>query len=626
MLSKYYVEPKCQQLNPADYDEDEPSLPVRSPVFETINEFFNKEFKTPDPGGKNQMFVLSDAGMGKTSLLMMIKMMHLMSFWPSGYECILLKLGPETIGEINEITERAKTVLLLDALDEDPTAWGKVEERLIELLTETSNFRRVIISCRTQFFPEKGKDPFCRPGWVEVGGSLCPMIFMSLFDDAQVEKYLKKRFPRRWKDLLLRRDNLSKTRAEELIGKMASLRSRPLLLAYIDDILDAGIENLNEYSVYNSLVESWLLREERKSRKMKIGSRPSKESLLEACMIIAEKMQSDGTRFIREKQLKEMMETRRELKQLEMIDVGGRSLLNRNSDGDFRFSHYSIQEFMIVRGAVEGRLSRNGKKLRTTDQMLDFLLCAPGDDIFDFFDIGQMGRKKFINRNVKMIKIKGGSFIMGDKGDEKISVSVDDFLMAEFPVTQLIYRLVTGENPSGFKGKLRPVENVSWDDAVRFCNMLSELMDLKPVYEIKGRDVKWIEEADGFRLPTEAEWQYACQAGSKRDRYGKLDDIAWYSENSNKQTHAVGKKKSNDYGLYDMLGNVYEWCWDWYGKLTAVSDNRNPKGPETGSLRVIRGGAWLGVALDCRCSYRFVFSAPSDRGDGLGFRLSRSLP
>lgn len=166
---------------------------MKTPVFETLDEFLAEPVLTHD--GCQQMFILADAGMGKTSLLPMLKLGHLLSFWPKGYGCLLLKLGADTLERLDKHADQAHTVLLLDALDEDPTARGRIRERLLELLEHSQNFRHVLIACRTQFFPDTGLDPFGRPGQVSVGPFVCPMPFLSLFDERQVNEYLLKRFP-----------------------------------------------------------------------------------------------------------------------------------------------------------------------------------------------------------------------------------------------------------------------------------------------------------------------------------------------------------------------------------------------------------------------------------------------
>ena len=224
----------------------------------------------------------------------------------------------------------------------------------------------------------------------------------------------------------------------------------------------------------------------------------------------------------------------------------------------------------------------------------------------------------------KMVRIPGGTFLMGDEKEGQFQAAVDDFWMDMYPVTQALYRQVMRKNPSFFKGDDHPVENVSWFEAVAFCNILSGKMGLEPVYKVDGEQVEWQKDKNGFRLSTEAEWEYACRAGTSGDRYGPVDEIAWYAENSGGSSHVVGQKKPNGFGLYDMLGNVWEWVWDWYGDYPLVPTD-NPSGPDTGSSRVRRGGSWSYVAHVCRSAIRFL-AEPGYRIYFLGFRLSRSLP
>nr|BFD43105.1 hypothetical protein FFPRI1PSEUD_46040 [Pseudomonas sp. FFPRI_1] len=158
------------------------------------------------------------------------------------------------------------------------------------------------------------------------------------------------------------------------------------------------------------------------------------------------------------------------------------------------------------------------------------------------------------------------------------------------------------------------MECVSWFDAVVFCNHLSSLLGLEPVYDIQWADesVHWDRQRCGFRLPTDAEWEYACRAGDGPVQYGDLGQIAWYAQNAGERTHPVGLKAPNGFGLHDMLGNVWEWCWDQYDPQVY------------GSYRVFRGGGWSDQSRGCLASNRRR-SHPTFRIEDLGFRLARSL-
>ena len=240
---------------------------------------------------------------------------------------------------------------------------------------------------------------------------------------------------------------------------------------------------------------------------------------------------------------------------------------------------------------------------------------------------------------MKLVLIPKGTFIMGslvseeghekNEGQHEVTIG-KDYYLGVTEVTQGQYEKTMGTNPSYFQkqvpsyfqkqvirksdSSMYPVEMVSWEDAVEFCKKLSDLPEEKKAGRV-------------YRLPTEAEWEYACRSGSKSaysfgDSSKSLGDYAWFYGNSDERTHPVGEKKANAWGLYDMHGNVWEWCSDWYDEYPkgAVSD---PTGPKEGSYRVIRGGGWGYEAADCRSALR-VRLTPVDRNRYLGFRLALS--
>ena len=214
---------------------------------------------------------------------------------------------------------------------------------------------------------------------------------------------------------------------------------------------------------------------------------------------------------------------------------------------------------------------------------------------------------------IEFVWVPAGQFRMGSSsgevsGDERpVTVRISrGFWLGKYEVTQSEWQAVMGSNPSHFGGCANcPVEQVSWEDAQEF---------IRGVNMQAGRNV--------FRLPTEAEWEYAARAGTTGDRYGHMDSIAWYSRNSGDRTHPVGGKMPNAFGLYDMLGNVSEWVHDWYGDYPGGSVT-DPRGPDWGLDRVSRGGTWFFGAGSARVSRR-LHDPPGSRFNGLGFRLLRT--
>lgn len=237
----------------------------------------------------------------------------------------------------------------------------------------------------------------------------------------------------------------------------------------------------------------------------------------------------------------------------------------------------------------------------------------------------------------EMVLVPGGTFVMGDKDEPDApphEVTVSPFYMDKHLVTQAQYQKAMGDNPSRWKAETNPVESVRWSDAVKFCNARSKLEGLEPCYNLETWECKY--DANGYRLPTEAEWECACRAGAKTayffgDSPAQLADYAWFETNSGGHPQPVGQKKPNPWGLYDICGNLWQWCNDFYGvEYYTQSPEKDPRGPKEGDTKVVRGGAWKFSGDNCRCGYRYNenpgYVDVCFGYDIYGFRCVRSAP
>lgn len=204
--------------------------------------------------------------------------------------------------------------------------------------------------------------------------------------------------------------------------------------------------------------------------------------------------------------------------------------------------------------------------------------------------------------------------LKGNLKEIKREIKIKPFLLARYPVTKGFYNLITDKVLETIEMDAKPMINLSWYDAISFCNLLSKECGLNECYSFDHIDSEIICDwnTNGYRLPTDAEWQYACKSDTTGYRYGEINKIAWYCENSEGTAHEVGKKEPNRYGLYDMLGNVWEWCWDLYDEKTY------------GTYRIFRGGSWAESARGCGATCRRR-GHPSFCIDDLGFRLAKSI-
>lgn len=311
-----------------------------------------------------------------------------------------------------------------------------------------------------------------------------------------------------------------------------------------------------------------------------------------------------------------------------------------SADVYYRVTKEDDTEFYVVTVTSIDVYSEDGEKVVTDFAVDEKGIAIPENEFF--FNEADMIKK------IKdgFVFVDGGTFIMGnDSGDVFESpshiVTVSSFFICDHEVTSGEYFTIKGTNPNYFVGYFLPVEQVSWYDAIEYCNMLSESKGLTPCYSLYGttdtsgwgtKGQSWNKvtcdwNADGYRLPTEAEWEYAARGGINSKGYlysgsNDIESVAWYDKGNSTPTQSVKSKQSNELGVYDMSGNVWEWCWDWFGSYS--SDNViNPHGSSYENYRILRGGSWADSASKCRVVYRTAFE-PDFSYAVLGFRVVRS--
>lgn len=259
---------------------------------------------------------------------------------------------------------------------------------------------------------------------------------------------------------------------------------------------------------------------------------------------------------------------------------------------------------------------KDGSKVKYPYETIDSIVTYNYDDVIED-EVGENRTFTVNGVSFTMVAVKGGTFTMGATSEQTGAdsnespthlVTLSDYYIGETEVTQELWQAVMGSNPSNFTGNLqRPVEKVSWNDCQTFITKLNALT------------------GETFSLPTEAEWEYAARGGNKAQGYlysgsNTIGDVAWYTSNSSSTTHPVKTKQPNELGIYDMSGNVWEWCSDWYGSYSS-SAQTDPVGPSSGSYRVLRGGSWFNSATYCRVAFRFHYAPAYVYYNG-GLRLS----
>ncbi|MBN2440327.1 MAG: formylglycine-generating enzyme family protein [Spirochaetales bacterium] len=637
---KLFIPTQFQNQSPTR--EDEPEFSYKFVSKSPLIPFFMKIAFNEKKESDKFYLVLADSGMGKSTFMLNLYT-KFTSFFNirRKYNIRLFPFGDARIlDKIKEIKpeEARDTILLLDAFDEDKklispqtpdktTDEDRFRSRLDEIIETVRDFREVVITSRTQYFPGQEDKPYELkiPRFGDDGFHTLAKLYLSPFDNKEIKHYLRKKYG------IVRFWNRKKKKiAGTIVQNSPRLMVRPMLLAYIDYLVGQNKIFKKTYDIYETLVNKWIEREAKK-RKHKAGDREKfKQDLCDYSRLVAleifkQRKQTNLLSLPKNIALKIAHNNNINLKDYE---ITGQSLLTRDAEGSWKFAHKSIFEFLIAREVVGDPRSWWQQNFDGMDMTEQFILekCPYFYYLKDF------------------VFIKGGTFVMGSPENEadrssretQHEVQVNDFYMSKFTVTNEQFdvfkrsknQIISMEkdfistilNDRGKKGKQFPVVNVSWNDATAFCRWLSSIVNAT------------------FRLPTEAEWEYICRAGTTtpfNTGENLTTDQANYDGNypynnnpkgkSIGKTAPVGSYPPNAWGLYDMHGNVWEWCSDWFGekyydecKKQGVVEN--PKGPETGSARVLRGGSWNCFAKDCLSACRGS-NGPDGRDPDFGFRV-----
>lgn len=613
---KFYIQTQFQNNSPAR--EEDPGFCLRHVSRSELIPFFIKEVFNEKKEGKGKFYlVLADSGMGKTTFMLNLYMKYT-SFWNlrRDYKIKLLPFGcNEVLEKIKKIKDAERTILLLDAFDEDKklvspeqpdgmTNDERFRKRLDEIVEASKGFYEVIITSRTQYFPGQDDQDYelkIPKFYGDNGFHTLGKMYLSPFSNKEIKKYLNKKYG------ILRFWNKQKKRiAINVVNHSPRLMVRPMLLSYIELFVNSNREFKNTYEIYETLIEKWLERESEK-RKYLHEREEFRRNLKECSRLIAVEIykQSGQTSCLSLSESKSEEIARSNNINLKTQEITGQSLLTRDVEGNWKFAHKSIYEFIIAREIINNIWCLGRIHLDEMDMTVRFL----GEHEWGF---------NFI---------KEGTFLMGspeneaERGNKEKQhlVKLSSFFISRNLVTIEQFEIFVSEDrPVGLDGRWRcdvngnvqvdkkhPIIYVSWNDAKAYCKWLSQKMGVE------------------VRLPTEAEWEYACRAGTTTP-FNTGENLTIEQANYIGKTMPVGSYPPNYWGLYDMHGNVWEWCLDWYSEsyydeCEQQGTVENPIGPVNGSKSVLRGGSWSSGERCCGSAHRNC-SRPHNRRSHVGFR------
>ena len=615
--TRYYIPTQFQNASPAR--EDEPGFTHQHIIRNPLIPFFIKNAFNEKTESERFYLILADSGMGKTTFMVNLYLRYHSIFNRHRHSRHKMRLfrfsNSDTMTQVAAIKyEEAKnTILLLDALDEDPFIVSKdltmtdaqaFQKRLDSIIEATRNFAEVVMTCRTQYFPGQEDDPYelkvKRPD--ERGFYTLKKLYLSPFTMGEVKQYLRKKYG--YMPFVHRN---KKKRAMQVIGQAKHLVMRPMMLSYIDLLVGNNRTFDSDYAIYDTLIEEWLKREADKRKYREADRKVFIENLRQlseqTALALWDVRQAESRSHLTKAEAVAIAEQNNI--PLRPEEVTGQSLLTCDGAGNWKFAHKSVWEFLLAKQILSGSALVRTFHFAGMDMVKHFL----GLDNF--------------------VYVEGGIF---ERGKPKHQVKLGGFLIAKYPVTQAEYTKVKGTNPSHFKNdKSNPVEQVSWFDSIAFCNQLNEQYGFPKTYSEEGlllaadgKPTQSLAQVSGFRLPTEAEWEYAARGGNQSEGYefsgsNDLKEVGWYDGNAGGKTHQVGRLKPNELGLSDMSGNVWEWCGDCYDDYPK-NPEKDYAGPQIGSHRVIRGGSWFDNLEYCRVALRNDYDSVTLFGR-IGFRL-----